>query len=216
MKNNYEITEKQLTFLEDYLKRKKRILDPEDLYELIDHLVTDFETTTENGNLSQYLSDNSDFIFNYKGNNRSDIHWSYQRQLWSNFFGFFTTLKFIPITISVLSIIFFLFYELDFSNKNLSLLFVLLIGIPAIYGFINTYHKKKQIRRLVSFKYLGNILALPQMFLYLFSPIKDFLFEHKFLFFLYVTFAFGLNMAGVLLVKQKRILILKKYKHLLN
>ncbi|WP_181858107.1 hypothetical protein [Polaribacter sp. WD7] len=52
MRKNYEITEKQLSFLEGYLKKKKKFLDPEDLYELIDHIILDFETTTRNGNLS--------------------------------------------------------------------------------------------------------------------------------------------------------------------
>ena len=216
MEKKHEITEKQLVFLQDYIKRKKRFSDQEDLYELIDHLVSDFEATG-NGNLSQYLADNSEFIFNYKVKDTNKyVHLSYQRQLWTQFFDFFIRVKYIPITFLTVVSTYILFYEIELSNKYLTKIFFILIGILLISGLIKSYHKKKQIRKLVSFQYLGNILALPQVFLYSFTPIKDFLFEYRTLLFLYIMLAFGLNLAGVLLITEKREIILKKYNHLLN
>ncbi|QTD36510.1 hypothetical protein JL193_10155 [Polaribacter batillariae] len=216
MKKNYEITEKQLQFLEDYIKRKKRYTSIEDRLELLDHLVSDFEMTTENGNLSQYLADKSVFIYNYNSSKESDVHWSYQRQLWFKFFSFFYSLKMLPITYGTIFIFYILFLEMNIATKKLGFVFITLIIIPTIYSFIKTYHKNKQIRRLVSFKYLFNIMSLPNMFLYLFTPLADFLKEHKFLFFLYVIIGFGLHISGILLIIEKRKQILEKYKHLLN
>ncbi|MFK8059161.1 MAG: hypothetical protein AB8B78_03625 [Polaribacter sp.] len=217
MEKNYEITEKQLAFLEDYIKRKKRFSDPEDLYELVDHLVTDFEYTG-NGNISQYLADNSTFIFNYQGtrkNKESAVHWSYQRQLWQNFFNFFYHLKYIPFTILYL-VTFYTLFTLNIKIKTIGYIFITTIILFLFYGLLKTYHKNKKIRNLVSFKTLGNVMALPSLFLYFFSPIADFLKENRILFFIYFSIAFGLHIAGILLIKEKRKIILEKYKHLLN
>ncbi len=219
MEKRYEITQKQLTFLEDYLKRKKRFTDPEDLYELMDHIILDFEATTTNGNLSQYLADNSSFIFNYKGSNtnkESNIHWRYQKELWQIFFSFFYRLKYLPITILIMLVFYFLFLTINLSAKVLGITFVIAIAVPAVYGIVLTHHKNKRVRKLVPFKYLANVMSLPSMFLYLFSTISDFLKENRTLFFLYVLIAFGLHISGVLLISDKRKIILSKYKHLLN
>ena len=219
MRKNYEITEKQLSFLEGYLKKKKKFLDPEDLYELIDHIILDFETTTRNGNLSQYLADNSSFISNYKGSTtkkESVVHWQNQKELLQEFFGFFYTIRQIPFTIFCLIIIYSLFFKFNLSNKILGGIFVSLISMPMIMSFILTYHKNKSIRRLISFKYLSNIMVLPSMFLYLFSPIVDFLKENRILFFIYFSIAFGLHISGILLIIRKRKIILEKNKLLLN
>ena len=195
LKTKHTITEKQLVFLQDYIKRKKRFSDQEDLYELVDHLVNDFEATG-NGNLSQYLADNSEFIFNYQTNKSNDVHWSYQRQLWRMFLGFFTRIKFIPITFLTLVTMYFLFYGVELINKSLMRIFFILIGIILFYGLIKTCHKNKKIRKLVSFKYLGNILAPTQFFLYILPVIEDALDNNR----------------AFLFIEA----ILKKHKHLLN
>lgn len=204
-----------MAFLESYIKRKKRYSDSESLHELIDHLVTDFEYNG-NGNLSEYLANNSEFIFNYKANNDSAVHWSYQRELWKKLFSFFTMLKYIPLTILATFALYLLFFKMSLSIMSLGLLFMIFIIVSMIYGFIKTYHKNKKIRRLVAFKYLGNIMSLPSVFLYMFTPIKDFLIEYKFIFFLYVLFAFGLSISGVIIIQEKRKEILRKYKYLLS
>ncbi|WP_405610231.1 hypothetical protein [Polaribacter sp. Asnod1-A03] len=219
MEKRYEITQKQLNFLNDFLKRKKRFSDPEDLYELMDHVILDFEATTRNGNLSQYLGEHSSFIYNYKGScksKESTIHWRYQKELWQIFFSFFYRLKYLPITILTILVFYFLFLKINLSTKTLGVTFILVITVPAIFGIILTYHKNKTVRKLVPFKYLANVMSLPSMFLYLFSPISDFLKENRILFFLYVLIAFGLHISGVLLISEKRKNILEKYKHLLN
>ena len=150
MENKYEITEKQLAFLEEYLKRKKKYFDPEDIYELMDHLINDFEATTEDGNLSQYLSTKSSFIFNYTGsqkNKEKAIHWEYQRELWQLFFSFFYRLKYLPFTALGFSVLYLFFIQFNFSNKTLGGIFISFIICPMIMGFVLTYHKNKKQRK---------------------------------------------------------------------
>jgi hypothetical protein len=214
MGNKYEITEKQLTFLEGYIKKKKASTEPEDIYELMDHLINDFEATTEDGNLSQYLSGKSRFIFKYGTDKESKIHWAYQKELWNTVFSFFTNIR--TLSISIIITIILLKITLTLSEKQLFLVFMSSIVFQIFYGLYLTYHENKKVRKLISFKYLGNIMALPQVSLYSLTIVKDFLITHRFLFFLYWLIAFSLSIAGLIVIKNKKETILKKYKHLLN
>ena len=183
MKKNYEITEKQLIFLENYLKKKKRFSDPEDLYELIDHLILDFEATTENGNLSQYLADNSSFINNYKGskaNKERALHWQYQREVWKLFFSFCYKPKYLPFTILIGSIFYILFIKINLSDRFLGVTFLTFVIMFSLLSWIKTYHKKKEIKQLISFKVLSNIMSLPAIFICAFSFVLDFFNENRF------------------------------------
>ncbi|WBX71337.1 hypothetical protein [Tenacibaculum retecalamus] len=219
MENNYEITEKQLAFLEGYIKRKKKFTEPEDVYELMDHLINDFEATTEDGNLSQYLSTKSHFIFKYTGsrkNKEEAIHWEYQRELYKQFFSFFHRLKYLPFTALLFTFLYLFFIQFSFSNKVLAGVFASLIALPMITGYVITYHKNKKIKKLVSFKYLANIMLLPMLFLQCFNLISDFLKENRFLFLTYTFIGVILCFSAIIVVLEKRKEILKKYKHLLQ
>lgn len=214
MEKKYEITEKQLAFLEDYIKRKKRSIEPEDLYELMDHLINDFEATTTNGNLSQYLANKTNFISQYANDKESKVHWAYQKDLWNTVFSFFINIKTLPISITIA--ITLLSLSILLNEKQLGIVFMISIIFQVLYGFYLTYHGNKKIRKLISFKYLGNIMSLPQVFLYSITIFKDFLITHRELFFLYWLIAFSLSIAGLIVIKDKKEVILKKYKHLLN
>ena len=205
--------------MEGYIKRKKKFTEPEDLYELMDHLINDFEATTEDGNLSQYLSIKSHFIFKYTGslkNKEEAIHWGYQRELYNQFLSFFHRLKYLPFTGFLFAFLYLFFIHFNFSNKVLAGVFVSLIALPLITGYVITYHKNKKIKKLVSFKYLANIMLLPMLFLQCFNLISDYLKENRFLFFTYTFIGVILCFSAIIVVLEKRKEILKKYKHLLN
>ena len=93
--------------------------------------------------------------------------------------------------------------------------FLSIVG-QIVYGLTLTYHEKKRIRKLMSFKYLGSIMGLPQVFLYSLTLIKPFLIDNRLVFFIYWILALGLSIAGILVIKEKRVSLLKKYKHLLS
>ncbi|MCF2876074.1 MULTISPECIES: hypothetical protein [unclassified Tenacibaculum] len=214
MKKKYTITEKQVAFLYNYLKKKKSFSDEEERYELMDHLICDFEETTKDGNLSQYLADKSNFIFQYGKDRGSKIHWAYQKELWITTYRFFTNLKTLPI--SLLSTLVILSLSFTLSNSLLYLVFFCSIVFQILYSLYLTYHENKKVRQLISFKYLGNIMSLPQVFLFSFTLVKDYLNTHRILFFIYWFIAFSLSVAGLIIIEKKKTTILNKYKHLLK
>ncbi|WP_339659594.1 hypothetical protein [uncultured Polaribacter sp.] len=216
MKKRYEITEKQLTFLEDFLKRKYPSITDETRIELSDHLVSDFEATSENGNLSQYLSNELEFIrkFVFEGTNNHQKR--YSKQTWKQFFSFFTDVKSLPFTISVLILFYFLAENL--TDKWLWGSFVIIQGIiflaSVFFGMIN----KKKLRKLDEVKYLGADIWLSYILVQLPSVFgfDSYIMTNSFVFTIYASFTIIYAVAAYTVVREKRKIILEKYKHLLN
>ena len=216
MKKNYEITEKQLDFLEGYLLRKYPSITDETRIELSDHLISDFEATTENGNLSQYLSNELGFIrkFVFAAANRHQK--KYGKETWRQFFSFFTETKLLPITF--LNLILFYFLAENLNNKWLWGSFVIAVSIifliSILFGMIN----KKKLRKLEEVKYLGSDIWLGYLMIQLpdFFGFEDILMSNSFLFTIYASFTTIYSLAAYIIIREKRKIILEKYKHLLN
>ena len=218
MEKHYEITEKQLAFLEDYLKRKYPSITDETRIELTDHLISDFEATTQNGNLSQYLSNELEFIRRFVGNRITLSQKNYDKEVWLIFFRFFKELKNLPITIGSFLLIFFLTHNL--SNKAIWLSFF--ISVFGIYGysiFASTI-KPKKLRKLNDVQFLGKGFGLGIPYFMVMIPIvidnKDIFLKYKLFFSFYWFFAFSLSVAAIIVLHKKKKIILEKYKHLLN
>ena len=216
MKKRYEITEKQLVFLEDYLKRKYPSITDETRIELIDHLISDFEATTENGNLSQYLSNELGFIRKFVFDSANNHHKKYGKETWKQFFSFFTETKLLPFTL----IVFVLFYFLaeNLSDKwlwgSFTIIQSIIFLISIFFGMIN----KKKLRKLDEVKYLGADIWLPYIMIQLPSGFgfDTFIMSNSFLFTIYASFTLIYALAAYVVIREKRKIILKKYKHLLN
>lgn len=213
MEKKHTITDKQLAFLEDYIKRKKRYFDVESRLELTDHLICDFEENG-NGNISQFLAEKSIFIANYKNSKAEKIHWAYQRELWKVFLGFFINFRTIPI-VFLTSLLMYFTIE-NFSDLVFKRLLMVLIIIPMFYGLVKTYHSKKSIRKLIEFDQLVNLYCLPSLLVYTFTFLKDFWFSNKWLLLVYSILVIALNFSALLVILRKRKRILKNYNHLLE
>jgi hypothetical protein len=218
MEKRYKITEKQLVFLEDFLKRKYPSITDETRIELTDHLVSDFEVTTENGNLSQYLSNELEFIRKFVGSKMISIQKNYNKDIRLKYLSFFINIKFLPFTIFGFFVLYFLVEYLNDTFLWLSFFF----SVFGIYGYslFTTTFKSRKIRELEEVKFLGTgfglgIPYLMVMFLLILDD-KKLLFENTLLFALYWFFALSLSIASVLVLNEKRKIILEKYKHLLN
>lgn len=216
MEKNYETTAKQLAFLESYLKRKYPSITDETRIELTDHLISDFEATTKNGNLSQYLTNELGFIRKFVFDAANRHQKKYGKETWKQFFSFFTDLKLLSYTLLIV-VIFFLLSE-NLNNKWLwvsllisqSIIFILSI----FFGVIN----KKKLRKLDEVKYLGADIWLTYLLVQL-PPIFDFdsfIMSNSFLFTIYASFTIIYGFAAYMIIREKRKIILEKYKHLLN
>ncbi len=218
MEKRYEITEKQLVFLEDYLLRKYPSISDETRIELTDHLISDFEATTENGNLSQYLSNELEFVRTFVGNKMISIQKNYNKEIRLKYLSFFINVKFLPFTIFGFIAIYFLVLYLNDTFLWLSFFF----SVFGIYGYslLVTTFKSKKIRKLEEVKFLGTGFGIGIPYLMVLFPLiledKKLLFENTLLFTLYWFLALSLSIASVLVLNEKRKIILEKYKHLLN
>lgn len=216
MEKSYEITEKQLDFLEDFLKKKYPNMSNETRIELVDHLVADFEATTENGNLSQYLSHEIEFIRNFINNRLIEWKKKYCQLTWNKFFSFFFNFKLIPI--SILVFVFFYFLNHTFSTKNTWLVLLLLQNSVFIFSAFFGLIKNNKIKKLDEIKYLGAEIWLP--FLLVQLPIglefTDIISKNSFYFTIYASFIIIFGLSAFLTLKEQKIIILEKYKNLLN
>jgi hypothetical protein len=216
MEKNYEITEKQLVFLDGFLLKRYPNISDDTRIELTDHLISDFEATTENGNLSQYLSNEIAFIRTFVFNRVSDFKKNYGKQTWKQFFSFFSDLKLIPITFITI-ILFYLLSE-NLNNKWLWGSFTIIqttIFIASIFfGFI----RNKKLKKLDEVKYLGSEIWLSYVLVFLPNGFgfDTFLMSYNFLFIAYASFTIIYAFAAFIIIREKRKYILEKHKHLLN
>lgn len=216
MEKRYEITEKQLTFLEDFLSRKYSGISDDVKIELIDHLISDFEATTENGNLSQHLSNELGFIRRFVFTERKKFKSNYSKETWLKFIGFFAYLQFLPY--SLLVIITFYFLSENLSNKTLYLVLLIsqtiIFAISVFFGMIN----KKEFRKLDEVQFLGSDIWLPFLLVSIISveEIKDFILSYSLCFTVYASFIIIFGLTAFIVVRKNKIQILEKYKHLLN
>ena len=215
MKNKYEITEKQLAFLEDFLERKYPNISQETRIELIDHLISDFENTTENGNLSQYLSNEIEFIRKFAFSGMKEIKKTYNKQTWKMFFSFFNETKFLPITAFVIFIFYFLAENLSVKTCYIILILThtIIFGISVFSGTLN-----KKLRKLEEVKYLGAEIWLPFSLIQIigYGEVRDLLLPNSFFFTIFSSFVIIYSLAALIVLKVQKKKIYEKYKYLLN
>lgn len=213
---NYKITEKQLVFLEDFLNRKYPEISNETRIELIDHLISDFEATTENGNLSQYLSNELEFIRKFVFNGVSKVKKSYSKETWNQFFDFFTDFKMIPYTLMVVIIFYFLYENIGSKELWFSLVIIqsIIMLLSILFGMIN----KKKLRMLDEAKYLGAEIWLPYIMVQIPQGLEfqNYIMSNNYFFTLYASCTVVYGLAAFIVLRTQRKYILEKYNHLLN
>ncbi|WP_347173161.1 hypothetical protein [Polaribacter uvawellassae] len=212
MEKKHEITPKQLAFLDRFLK-KYNFGSEDDKIELKDHIISDFETNG-NGNLSQYLSGELGFINKFIGSKLQVIHKSYRRKTIDEAIGFFTSIKKLPITITV----FFCIYLLTISLNETVLIVSFIINVLGLFiysqFFLNI--KKEDKKKLDRIEYLGQEMWLPYLMVMLPLSFYDELIVNNFFFSLYWFIALVYSIAAILVMKKEKKIIYEKYKHLLN
>ena len=216
MEKNYEITKKQLSFLEGFLDRKHPHISRETKVELIDHLISDFEATTENGNLSQYLSNELEFIRKFVFNGVSEVKKTYRKETWGKFFSFFANAKMLPISIFIISLFYFLNELLSLQIFWITIMIIqtIIFGFSVFIGSI----KNKNLKYLDEVKFLGAEIWLPFALVQLFAQkeITNFIMFHNLISTIFSSFIIIYALAAFLVLREKKKIILEKYKDLLS
>ena len=215
MESKYQITAKQLAFLDRFLK-KYNFGSEDDKIELKDHIISDFETNG-NGNLSQYLSEELGFINKFIGSKLQVIHKTYRRKTIDEAIGFFTSIKKLPITVAVFLTIYFL--TINLNGKTLIILFYVSVLSFFTYSQFFLNIKKKDRKKLDRIEYLGQEMWLPYIMLVFplhIATTTDFDFINSVFFSVYWFVAIAYSVAAIIVMKKEKIIIYEKYKHLLN
>ena len=215
MEKKHEITEKQLAFLDRFLK-KYDFGSEDDKVELIDHIILDFEENG-NGNLSQYLSGELDFIKKFIGSKLNVIHKSYRKKTIDEAISFFTSIKKLPFTIAVFLGI---YLQTVYLNETVLIVFFYVTVLSFfIYGQFFLSIKKKDRKKLDRIEYLGQEMWLPYvMMAFPFHLIVtgDLMLVNSIFFSVYWFVAIAYSVAAIIVMKKEKKIIYQKYKHLLD
>lgn len=219
MEKRYEITDKQIGFLNNFLFKRYPNISDETRIELVDHLISDFEATTTNGNLSQYLSNEMEFIKNFISAKVKLLNANYNRDVWQEYLSFYSDIKKLPTTLFVFFVIYFLTENLN--NKFVWLSFFL--SVFGIYGYsliAQTKNIPKVIRKLPEVQLLGKgiTMGIPYLMcmVIFIDEIRVVLLESSVLFSFYWFFALSLSIAAIIVLHKRKKIITKKYEYLLN
>lgn len=219
MEKRYEITDKQIGFLNNFLFKRYPNISDETRIELVDHLISDFEATTTNGNLSQYLSNEMEFIKNFISAKVKLLNANYNRDVWQEYLSFYSDIKKLPITLFIFFVIYFLTETLN--NKFVWLSFFL--SVFGIYGYsliAQTKNIPKVIRKLPEVQLLGKgiTMGIPYLMcmVIFIDEIRVVLLESSVLFSFYWFFALLLSIAAIIVLHKRKKNITKKYQYLLD
>ena len=219
MEKRYEITDNQIGFLNNFLFKRYPNISDETRIELVDHLISDFEATTTNGNLSQYLSNEMEFIKNFISAKVKLLNANYNRDVWQEYLSFYSDIKKLPITLFIFFVIYFLTENLN--NKFVWLSFFL--SVFGIYGYsliAQTKNIPKVIRKLPEVQLLGKgiTMGIPYLMcmVIFIDELRVVLLESSILFSFYWFFAFSLSIAAIIVLHKRKKIITKKYQYLLN
>lgn len=210
MEKKYTITEKQLAFLDSFLDRKG-YTNNETKFELMDHLICDFEENG-NGNLSQFLSNKLYFIEQQKFKKEKIFNRLYFKEMLKEFVSFFIDFKKITITI----LLFFLSYltTVFFSEKVVLIVFAISLVSIQLYG-LYTCFVEKELRKLEEFRALAAAVYLPSIVVHFFPLFKGLL-NYKIAFSIFWALVFILMLSFSVYTKRKKDELVNKYKYLIK
>ena len=216
MEKIYEITEKQLAYLENYIDNKYPLINKDSKIELIDHVVSDFEATTNGGNLSQYLSNEQEFVREFANGKIKLYKNLYRKQTAQYFLSFFKDYKKITFTILLFIILYYLSGNL--SNYWLWLSYIISYSVFFLIIIFFSFMNQRAFKNLVEVKYLGAEIFLPLLLMQFAQGLefKDFLMQNSFVFSLLWVLTILYSYAALIIVKKNEILILTKYKNLIS
>lgn len=182
--------------------------------ELIDHLATDFEESSQNEELLDYLNAKYLFIKAFTEKHRSIVHWRYQKLLWIVFFQFFYKTKRIFIMLSWLFVCYLIASK--FSIITAQRIYSIILISCIIYALIIQIKDRKVVKNTQLAQSLFVVMSLPSVFFYLSFGIKETLMSNPMILCGYFTLAILLAFSAVDIIKHERIKVLKRYNALLT
>jgi hypothetical protein len=208
-----KLTKEDVQFIDQYLiKNDIKFWDVR--IELIDHLATEFEQESEYLLLEDYLNSKRNFIRDFEKKRQKSIHWSYQRQLLKRTTYFFYRPKYFLVSILLFLSVSFLI--LNFGEKlglGAFAFLIILSQLGAIFGY---FKSNKILKKVQSAQPLLSVMSLPSLFLYGFTPIKEYVLENQTVFIGYVYVAILFNISGFIEVLSVKKTLIKRYQYIIK
>ncbi|WP_396636191.1 hypothetical protein [Maribacter sp. R77961] len=207
------MSQEQIQYIDNYLQFiGVKFIDVR--IELIDHLATEFETESEYVLLGDFLRTKRNFARKFEKQWDRSKHWGYQKSLLKRIMSYFSSVKNVFILLMIGFSIFLSIVSLEETVVKL-LFFISLITPQIIYMYLGRKPKGMH-KKILSAKYMGSIMALPSMFLYLLGLTIPLLKENTIWFFFYWFAAMVFNIAGIQEVLKCKNQILKNYSDLIK
>jgi hypothetical protein len=206
-----KLTKVDIQFIDHFLINKGiKYMDVR--VELIDHLSSDYEENSNYGLLEDYLKSKITFVTEFEKNRHTKLHWSYQKQVWLEFFKNFYTLMGLVKTASITLILVFGLYLLEIKSVAIvSLITAAVINLTAMFTH---FKQRKSIKKLQSSVLIFGVLSLPALPLYTYSQINTFIESSNLVFILFWLVVILLNVSAAELVYQLKNKIIENYNKL--
>ncbi|WP_298474988.1 hypothetical protein [uncultured Maribacter sp.] len=200
--------------IDRYLKDKGiKFLDVR--YELIDHLVSEYEAMENYPDLESFLIKRVPWCKKVAEEKRKSIHWGYQKAFWTRLFSFLKK----PMTC-----FFLIFWAVSLHILG-SLLSPKVFNVVIISIFycvpicqIGLFFYQRQLdgikKKVLSYDTLFNIYSFPHLYMYFLPLIGDYMKSEPYWLAGYCTIGILLNATALIEVVNRRKLILKEYKFL--
>ncbi len=182
--------------------------------ELIDHIASEFEESSDYVLLEDFLRTKGSFVKNFQKRIHNLKHWGYQKALFKRVLQFFITPQYILISLLIGSSIYLVSQLI--GGRIQSYLFLITMLLAQVIHLYIYYKPKGMYKKIQSAQYILSIMALPSMFLYCAGILTSWLLEQPTYFMWYWFFALVFNVAGLLEVIECKRQIINQYQGLIN
>ncbi|MFS4492784.1 hypothetical protein [Maribacter sp. 2308TA10-17] len=208
-----KLSNEQIQYIDNYLQfLNVKHLDVR--VELIDHLASEFETTSEFVLLEDFIRTKKTFVKQFQKDLHTKKHWAYQKRLFKRIFRYFTKPKYIIISLCIVVLIYMTI--LNSSGKITEYLFIASVLIPQVLH-LYIYNKPKDMhKKIQSAQYILSIMSFPSLFLYASFPVLELIPQNPIYFASFWFLALISNFAGleeVILCKRQ---VLQQFKQLVK
>jgi hypothetical protein len=208
-----KLTKEDIKLIDNFLIRNKvKFIDVR--LELIDHLASEYEQDSNISLLEDYLKSKRVFIKDFIKKRRTTIHWCYQTQLWKRLSCFFyKPYYFLGAVLLFITVLFLISIYGEKAGLGIFTILIVLCQLGAIFWYMKS---NKSLKKVQSAQPLLSIMSLPSLFLYGFTPIKEYVLENQMVFIGYVFIAVLFNIAGFIEVLNQKKKVIIRYQSILK
>ncbi|MDP5230819.1 MAG: hypothetical protein NWQ38_10535 [Cellulophaga sp.] len=184
-------------------------------YELMDHLISEYENLENYPDLDSFLTDRLPWCKKVAKEKQKALHWAYQKEVWIQFFNFFKKKNTFLILV-ITAIFYYLLFPFLTAKQFKTALLIPFFAVAAyqIYLLMFKCFSTKNQKEYISMASLVAIFSLPQLFLYCFGAFPGALQSNLYFLVPYITFGLLLNIAAILAFYEKRKVVVKEYEFL--